>query len=271
MATLIFDLDGVIWRGTILINRKIPAIIEKFRRNRHKIYFLTNNSTRSQSGYQKKLEKLGIKSKRSEIICSANAIRMYLEKRIKKDFGNPGFKPKIFVIGTLPLKKEIKKVPAKILKLNDKDKADYVVVGMDWHFTYKKMRRASSELINGAKFIATNADKTFPEKNTISPGCGSLLAAISTASGKKPYIIGKPNPEIIRIVLGKKSLKNEKTYFIGDRLDTDIIFANRMGFIPVMVLSGATTQKMAREAKGLHKPEYIIKDVTGMRKIIKNI
>lgn len=266
MAILIFDLDGVIWHGRELVHPRIPSIIEELQNDGHKVYFLTNNSTHSQYGYQRKLAGLGIKVHRSEIICTAHATRMYLKKF---HLGGGRKKPRIFVIGEKPLKKEIEKVPATIAKLDDDSRVDYVVIGADLHFTYKKLRRAMRAILDGAKFIATNTDKTFPVKNRkLNPGCGALVSAINTAANCKPYVIGKPNPFIIRSVLDKSRLNRKDIYIIGDRLDTDIVLANRTGLRSILVLSGATTQEVAGNAKGLHKPEYIIKDITKIEKIL---
>jgi ribonucleotide monophosphatase NagD (HAD superfamily) len=42
----IFDCDGVIWKGDSLIEG-VPAILDKLRAAGKKIFFVTNNSTKS--------------------------------------------------------------------------------------------------------------------------------------------------------------------------------------------------------------------------------
>lgn len=264
MATLIFDLDGVIWHRKVLVNPRIPSLIKKLRRERHEIYFLTNNSSLNRHGYQRKLAGLGIKAERGKIICTAHATRMYLEKKVAKS------KPTVFVIGEKPLRKEIEKLPVRFAGIDDDIKVDYVIVGIDWHFNYKKLNRAMQAILGGAKFIATNADRTFPVRNRrVSPGCGSILAAIKTATNRRPYIIGKPNPFIVRHVFNKLAGRRKDVYIVGDRLDTDIVIANRLGVHSVLVLTGTTTPEMVKKAKGLHKPEYVINNVTEIRKVLK--
>lgn len=271
MAILIFDLDGVIWNGKKLVHPHIPLIIEGLRKDGHKIYFLTNNSTRNQYGYQRKLLGMRIKSRRNEIICSANAMRMYLEKKLKSyRVIELKQKPRIFVIGERALKEEIKRLPAEIVKISDNGKVDYAIVGIDLHFNYKKLTRAMRAILEGAEFLATNADKTLPvESKRMVPGCGALLAAVSTATNCKPYIVGKPNPFIVKGVIDKFRFNRKDIYIIGDRFDTDIVLANRLGLRSVLVLSGAATKEMAKKAKGLEKPEYVIKNITEIRKVLK--
>ena len=274
MAILIFDLDGVIWRGNKLVSSRIPSLIDGLHRKEHQIYFLTNNSTLNQYGYQKKLAGLGIKARLNEIICTTNVMRMYLRKKVDKLTSRQADKVKkklrIFVIGGKALKEEIKKLPAEIVKLGNNGRVDYVVVGIDMHFNYKKLAMAMHAILEGAEFVATNTDKTLPVKSaSMLPGSGALISAISTATNCKPCVVGKPNPFIIRNAIDKSSLNGGNVYVVGDRLDTDVLLANRLGLRSVLVLSGATTREMAKKARGLHKPEYIIKDVTEIKKVLK--
>jgi ribonucleotide monophosphatase NagD (HAD superfamily) len=66
-----------------------------------------------------------------------------------------------------------------------------------------------------------------------------LIAAFKSVCGKDPIICGKPSHIIVEHVL--KHLKNpdpSKVLMIGDRLDTDIAFANKAEFASCLVLSG---------------------------------
>lgn len=55
----IFDCDGVIWRGDSLIE-KVPAVLEKLRAAGKRMFFVTNNSTKSRKGYKSKFTSLGL-------------------------------------------------------------------------------------------------------------------------------------------------------------------------------------------------------------------
>jgi len=103
------------------------------------------------------------------------------------------------------------------------------------------------------------------------PGCGAIGAALTAATNIKPCVVGKPNPYIIKGIPGMSGLNRGNTFVIGDRLDTDIVLANRMRVSSILVLSGTTDQEMARGAKGRQKPDYILKDVTQISKIVKRV
>lgn len=55
----IFDCDGVIWKGDILIERAKEAI-DFLRKMGKKVFFFTNNSTKSRVGFRQKFENLGL-------------------------------------------------------------------------------------------------------------------------------------------------------------------------------------------------------------------
>src|ERR1700680_3789109 len=85
--------------------------------------------------------------------------------------------------------------------VSDPKAARVVVVGYDSGVNYEKLTIALRCLLNGAEFIGTNADPTFPATDGLAPGAGSLIAALETASGRKAQIMGKPAPAMFRAAL----------------------------------------------------------------------
>ena len=53
----------------------------------------------------------------------------------------------------------------------DSEAANSVVVGMFRGITYDLIAEAADAVRRGARFIATNADPTYPSRGTASPGC----------------------------------------------------------------------------------------------------
>ncbi|MEJ1230402.1 MAG: HAD hydrolase-like protein [Galbitalea sp.] len=51
------------------------------------------------------------------------------------------------------------------------------------------------------------------------PATGSVAALISKATGKEPYVVGKPNPMMFRSAMNKIGAHSENTGMIGDRMD----------------------------------------------------
>src|SRR5262249_55525934 len=120
--------------------------------------------------------------------------------------------------------------------------AEFVVLGMDRKITYDKLRRATLLIRAGASFIATNPETTFPTQQGLVPGAGALIAAITSATGVSPLVIGKPEPACFEMALEKMGTRVGETAAIGDRLDTDIVGGHRAGLPTILVLTGVSSR-----------------------------
>ncbi|MDQ7029650.1 MAG: HAD-IIA family hydrolase [Ardenticatenia bacterium] len=224
----LLDMDGVLYRG-MSVCPGARELIAYF--NAHAVPYLclTNNATRTAEEYDRKLAQLGIPVPGERVLGTAETTARWLARHA------PG--ATAFVIGTEGLKRELR---AHGLRPVDTSEADLVVVGLDPELTYRKLEVATHAIFAGARFVGTNPDATFPGTNGLSPGCGAILAALETATGARPVIIGKPEPIIFREALRRLGLPPEAVAMVGDRLDTDILGGQRMGLTTVLVLGGVT-------------------------------
>lgn len=251
--TYVFDLDGVIYRGVEPMPRAIETVLTLKDRG-HTIRFLTNNSASSRTSYSSKLAQLGLPTPEEHIMTSAYATAFYLQEQ--KAQGKTAFR-----IGGLGIKEELEMIGMKVLAEDEEPDAhiDYVVVGLDREFNYYKLSRAQSAILSGAKFVATNTDPSFPlESKTLAPGGGCMVAAVQTASGKKPHVIGKPKTYSLDKILELTNTPAERAVMVGDRLDTDIEVGKRAGTRTVLVLTGVTGREEAYAAEGKFKPDRIV-------------
>jgi len=251
--TYVFDLDGVVYRGDES-QPHAAETISTLRRRGHIVHFLTNNSSLTRRAYADKLVRLGIPASMDEIMTSSYAAALYFVE-------NNAVGRTVYLIGQDGLVQELEAVGMRIVKDGDEPDAaiDYVVVGIDRHFTYDKLARAQSAILAGAKFIATNEDLTFPaEGGKILPGNGSLVAAVRAATSVEPLVVGKPHDYALLKILELTDTPRERAVIVGDNLATDIVVGNRAGIHTVLVLTGLTTREQAEVATGDMKPERII-------------
>ncbi len=116
-----------------------------------------------------------------------------------------------------------------------------MVVGWDRRATYDTLRVASVLVGRGARLVATNRDASYPAPGgELWPGAGALLAAVETATGVRADSAGKPGPGLFRAAARRAG--DGPAVVVGDRLDTDIVGAERAGLDAVLVLSGASTR-----------------------------
>jgi 4-nitrophenyl phosphatase len=122
--------------------------------------------------------------------------------------------------------------------VEDHREADVVVVGLDRHVTYDRLREAALAIRNGARFIATNTDRSLPTEIGLIPGAGALVGALELATDVAPTVIGKPSAEIFRQALAHLEVDAAHVAAVGDRPDTDIVGGHRAGLRTIAVLTG---------------------------------
>jgi 4-nitrophenyl phosphatase len=251
IRALVIDADGVLWRG----RQPLPGVSAFFDfLGAHKIPYIiaTNNSARPESDVVEKLARYGTPMEESRVLTSSQATVLCLPRLA------PNAK-RILVVGGEWLGAVMTRAGYQVV---DQD-ADAVVVGIDWNLTYDKLKRATREIRRGAKFIGTNADKTFPSEEGIIPGAGSILAALEAASETTPIIIGKPERMMFDIAVEKMGIPAEKTATLGDRLETDILGGQRAGLRSILVMTGVTTPEML--AQSSIQPDCVFEDLVALR------
>lgn len=254
----LFDMDGTIYKDNNLFPG-VKEVLKKIIANGGKYVFLTNNSSKSVDDYVLKIKNLGIDVNEDNFFTSSQATILYLKENKLND-------KLIYVLGTESLKKELITNNIKIIDKYSED-IDLVLVGFDTELNYKKLVDVCHILINNIPLIATNPDLVCPTTFGFVPDCGSICQMIYNSTGKKPIIIGKPNKEMIDMILKKEKVLKEDTVIIGDRLYTDIASGNNSGVDTICVLTGEATKE---EIKKSHfKPTIVLNSVGDMFDYLK--
>lgn len=254
---IVCDMDGVLWLGNEEISQSIDAL-NVLKLSGKSIVFVTNNSAKTKLDIQNKLKGLGYEASLKDIVTSSSVTAEYLKDTLMIEKKSAAAM-KVFMIGNPALEEELTAVGFEVLKVKDDEPSemhedefsevskigiavDAVVVGIDYGFNYRKLAMGSLYLGRDALFIATNPDAA----NKVSSGAllpepGALIAALELVSGKMATICGKPSGIIVEHVLALLKCDPTRVIMVGDRLDTDIAFANKAGVSSCLVLSGCTT------------------------------
>lgn len=253
-AGFILDMDGTIYLGKTIFPFTI-RFLEGLKEKCKKFIFLTNNSSKRPEHYQAKLFRMGIEVDLPKIYTSGDATIDYLKKLNKGK--------SLYLMGTPELIQQFEEAGFE----TDSPKPDFVVLGFDLTFTYKKLDKACRFIRNGVPLIATHPDFNCPlEKGDMLPDCGALSAAITAATGVRPKVVGKPQREILNGILHRLNLPKEKTCMIGDRLMTDIQMGLNFGITSILVLTGETTPELLAQSK--IKPDFVFKRVVDILEYI---
>jgi HAD superfamily hydrolase (TIGR01450 family) len=244
----LLDMDGTVTLG----EEALPGADAFFARMIDYDYiFLTNNSSHSADHYLRRLNRLGIPVSRRQVLTSTDALALYL-----KSIGPVDRPVAVYPVGTPDFEKDL--AAAGIHLVCTRGQAiDYVVLGFDTTLTYEKLDTACDYIRGGVPYLAANPDRVCPLANgKVLPDCGALIAFMETCTGRVPLrVIGKPDPAMAEMVLAERGYKREDLAMVGDRLYTDLAFAERSGILGVAVLSGETT--LEEIAAGDIRPDYI--------------
>ncbi len=219
------DMDGVL----VHENQAIPGAAELLRQwtdQGTEFLVLTNNSIFTPRDLSARLRASGLDVPEQRIWTSALATADFLRSQM------PG--GSAFVVGEAGLTTAMHEA-GFIMTESD---PDYVVVGETRHYSFDALTKAIRLISRGARFISTNPDATGPSLEGVLPATGAISALITKATGKEPYVVGKPNPMMFRSALNRIGAHSENTGMIGDRMDTDIVAGIEAGLHTVLVLTG---------------------------------
>ncbi len=199
------------------------------------VFFITNNSTRTPEATAEKISLLtGVAVSGSRVLTSAMAAMTMLD---------PDDGP-VLVVGEEGARAAV--ISAGLEITDEPMRAGAVIVGLTRSLSYQMISNAMQAVRNGARFIATNDDTTFPTEHGLAPGCGAIVAAIATSAEAVPEVAGKPNRPMRDLI---RDRVGEQAWIIGDRLDTDIaLTSSEPGWKSILVLTGITSRDEAEAA-----------------------
>jgi len=219
----VIDIDGVVWLAGMPIPGAAEAIAS-LRDAGRRILLLSNNSGPTVADYLQLLADAGVELSPDELVTSSQAAASMLDPGSTAAYvGGPGIAEALGERGV------------EVVAMTEGP--DAVVVGRDVELDHDLLAAAATAVRNGARFVATNLDPTYPTGGGLLPGAGAVVAFVATAAGRAPEVAGKPHPPVAELVRRRCGVPE---VMIGDRADTDGEFARAVGAPFVLVLSGST-------------------------------
>jgi 4-nitrophenyl phosphatase len=257
---IIFDLDGVVYRGP----EPIPgaaALVSALRAAGMATRFATNNSMATRSAYATRLAGHGIVARPDEIVTSTWATITHLQRH------EPGMKH-LLALGADGMLTELRDAGYGATHAGDAAAADWngaplaqaydaVIAGLDPEVSYRTIGIAAAAIRAGARFVATNADLRYPTPGGLMPGAGAIVAALQATTGQEPLVIGKPEPAMFQAILEADGVAPEDALVIGDNPDADVPAARRAGIPVILVLTGVTDATAAVTLEGERRPDWV--------------
>lgn len=252
----LLDMDGTIYLDNDVFDGTLD-FLERVREKGGKYLFVTNNSSKSVDAYVDKLTRLGIPATSDNFLTSTDATILYLNNNYEGK--------KFYAMGTRSFVEQLKLGGINVTTELE-DGIFGLVISNDNELNFKKLEDCCKLLLNDIVYIATNPDWVCPTSFGYVPDCGSFAWMLEKATGKKPYFIGKPRPEMLLLAMEKHGFSKEESVMVGDRVYTDIASGYNAGIDTVFVLSGEGTLEDAENSDT--KPTYIMDNI---RELYNNI
>jgi glycerol-1-phosphatase len=249
----LLDLDGVVYVGPDAVPG-VPAALRAARAAGMRLGFVTNNASRPPEEVAEHLSRLGVPAEASDVITSSQAAATVVAELLEPGapvlaVGGPGVAAALTAAG-LTVVARAEEGPAA------------VVQGYGSDVGWVQLAEAVVAVRDGARHVATNNDLTVPSPRGPLPGNGALVGVVTAVTGQPPLITGKPDPamhaECVRRTGARRPL------VVGDRLDTDIEGARRVGAPSLLVFSGVTDPALLLAAGPQHRPDLIAADAAGL-------
>jgi glycerol-1-phosphatase len=250
----LFDLDGVVYKGEGAIPHAIESI--NAAASTVRVGYLTNNASRTDAAVAQHLSSLGLTVTAEDVVTSPQAGIRVLKSLIADG-------STVMVVGGEGITHELEKA-GYVVSRSALDSPAAVIQGFAPTVGWEQLAEASFALHERdgepeVPWVATNTDWTIPVARGIAPGNGTLVSAVHTAIGRLPLVAGKPELPMFEVAQDRFGAQN--AVVVGDRLDTDILGANRAGIASVLVLTGIDQAKQVLAAVPDQRPKYILTDL----------
>jgi NagD protein len=253
IETWLTDMDGVL----VHEEHPIPGAVEfleALKQSGRPFMVLTNNSIYTARDLRARLLASGLDVPEKAIWTSALATAQFLLDQ--RPDGSA------YVVGESGLTSALHDIGYVMTERSP----DYVVLGETRTYSFESITRAIRLIEAGSRFIATNPDVSGPSIHGTMPATGSVAALISTATGRQPYYIGKPNPLMMRSALNQMEAHSESTIMIGDRMDTDIISGLEAGMRTILVSTGSTRPEQIEQFP--YRPTRVVDSIADLVEMV---
>jgi 4-nitrophenyl phosphatase len=254
VESVLLDMDGVLYVG----NQGLPGvqeILDYLDASGRNWLCVTNNSSRTSANFSEKLATMNVKVPPERILGSAEATASWLAQQVPVG-------TKVLMMGEQSVRDQLLSKGFELV--TDPYEAEVVVATIFFGLNYSILTDLTLAIRNGARFVATNPDPSLPTERGQVPGTGSLVALLSTASGKRPEFVGKPYPGMYQQAMKRVGTQPATTLMVGDRYDTDIAGALDLGLMTAGVTTGVTS---ATEFATVDRPPHLI--VPGLPQLLE--
>lgn len=251
---VMLDLDGVVYVGADAVDGAAQALEASVSRGA-RIAYLTNNAARPAAEVAQHLRDLGMPvHDDGEVVTSAQAVARVMAADLPAG-------SRVLVVGGPGLREPLEAAGLVCVDSADDDPAA-VVQGFHRDLGWRDLAEAAYAVGAGLPYYASNLDLSIPTPRGTAPGNGTLVRAVVHATGREPVVAGKPERPLFDETLRRTGA--ERPLMVGDRVDTDIDGATRIGIPALAVLTGVSDLPELASLEPDRRPGYVAADLRGL-------
>jgi HAD superfamily hydrolase (TIGR01450 family) len=247
----VFDLDGCVWTGEVLVPGA-GEVLALLRARGRRVTFLTNNSRARSATLHAKLVRLGVEASLAEVLTPLEILGEVIAGR---------WGPcRVLAIGGEEMEAALVEAGHTLVPVAEHHRAQVVVVGNDFALSYERLTAAARAVAAGAHFVTPNLDPRLPlEGGDFLPGCGAIVEAVAAAAGVRPLVVGKPEPPLFELALARMGVSAAEAAMVGDSVDSDIRGARRVGMTAVLLAPRGGPDGVAH---------YLVRSMAQLRRLL---
>ncbi len=249
----LLDLDGVVYVGAAAVPGAREHLVAAQQAGM-RLAYVTNNASRPPAVVAAHLAELGMPVSVEDVVTSAQAAA-----RVMAGIVPAG--SRVLVVGGLGLEVALRERDLTPVSSADDDPVA-VVQGFSPDIGWQLLAEGAYALERGLPWVASNTDLTIPTPRGRAPGNGTLVEVLRRATGRDPIVAGKPEPPLHAESVARTGAT--RPLVVGDRLDTDIEGANRVGAHSLLVLTGVTDAAHVALAAAPHRPSFVAADLAAL-------
>lgn len=256
MKGAVVDVDGTVLRGEAPIDGALEGIAA-LREAGVRLVFFSNNPTMTSEDLASRLRGAGIETGGTTTLTSATLTAGYVDENCA---------PPAHVTGEEAVVEALRDRGVTVTETPDEARTS--VVSVDRRLRYDDLRSGFEAALAADDYVCTDPDAVVPTGEGDIPGSGSVEAAVSRAAGREPVVVGKPSEHAGRAVLDALGTSPDETFFLGDRLDTDIALGETVGATTAVIMTGVTDEADLREADDEHTPDHVLDTFADVRRLL---
>ncbi len=249
----LIDLDGVVYVGADAVPGAVKTLADA-RAAGLRLAYLTNNASRTPGEVAAHLRDLEIDADDGDVVTAAQAVAHLVADAVPEGSA-------VLLVGGPGLRAPLEERGLRCVGSLDDDPVA-VVQGFHPDVGWRALAEAAYAIESGLPWFASNTDLTVPTARGIAPGNGSLVQAVSTATGATPTVAGKPERALFDEALERMGA--DHAVMVGDRLDTDIDGAINAGIDSLAVLSGVSSLQDLADLEPKRRPTYVGWDLSAL-------